>query len=33
MAETYKIIRDPIHGFIKLPSWEMEIVNHRVFSD
>ncbi|HEY3439937.1 MAG TPA: HD domain-containing protein [Paludibaculum sp.] len=31
MAETDKIIRDPIHGFIKLSPWEMEIVNHRVF--
>lgn len=31
MAETYKIIRDPIHGFIKLSTWEQDIVDHRVF--
>lgn len=31
MAETDKIIRDPIHGFIKLSPWEMDIVDHRVF--
>lgn len=31
MAETDKIIRDPIHGFIKLSPWEQELVDHRVF--
>jgi hypothetical protein len=31
MAETDKIIRDPIHGFIKLNSWEQDILDHRVF--
>ena len=31
MAATDKIIRDPIHGFIRLSPWEQEIVDHRVF--
>jgi HD superfamily phosphohydrolase len=31
MADTDKIIRDPIHGFIKLSPWEQEIVDHKVF--
>jgi HD superfamily phosphohydrolase len=31
MADTDKIVRDPIHGFIKLSPWEQEIVDHRVF--
>ena len=31
MAETDKIVRDPIHGFIKVSPWEMEIVDHPVF--
>jgi HD superfamily phosphohydrolase len=31
MAETDKIIRGPIHGFVKLNSWEQDIVDHWVF--
>jgi len=31
MAGTDKIIRDPIHGFIKLKPWEQDIVDHKVF--
>jgi uncharacterized protein len=26
-----KIIRDPIHGFVKLSPWEQDFVDHRVF--
>ena len=31
MGESDKIIRDPIHGFVKLSSWEQDIIDHRVF--
>jgi HD superfamily phosphohydrolase len=28
---SHKIIRDPIHGFVKLSPWEQDVVDHRVF--
>ncbi|HEX3685522.1 MAG TPA: HD domain-containing protein [Bryobacteraceae bacterium] len=31
MGQTDGIIRDPIHGFVKLSPWEQDIVDHRVF--
>jgi HD superfamily phosphohydrolase len=31
MADSDKIIRDPIHGFVKLSAWEQDVVDHRVF--
>lgn len=31
MAQPDKIIRDPIHGFVKLSEWEQDLVDHRVF--
>ena len=30
-SDSEKIIRDPIHGFVKLSEWEQRIVGHRVF--
>ena len=31
MAGSDKIIRDPIHGFVKLSPWEQDVVDHPVF--
>ncbi|MBM4048333.1 MAG: HD domain-containing protein [Planctomycetes bacterium] len=31
MGSADKIVRDPIHGFVKLSPWEQDIVDHRVF--
>lgn len=31
MADSDKIVRDPIHGFVKLSTWEQDIVDHGVF--
>lgn len=31
MAHRDRIIRDPIHGFVKLSEWEQDLVDHRVF--
>jgi len=31
MAGADKIIRDPIHGFVKLSPWEQDVLDHRVF--
>lgn len=31
MGDSHKIVRDPIHGFVKLSPWEMDIVDSRVF--
>jgi HD superfamily phosphohydrolase len=31
MAGMDKILRDPIHGFVKLGPWEQDIIDHRVF--
>lgn len=31
MERTDKIIRDPIHGFVKLSPWEQDLVDHPVF--
>jgi hypothetical protein len=31
MADSDKIIRDPIHGFVKLSAWEQDVIDHRVF--
>jgi HD superfamily phosphohydrolase len=31
MAGSDKIIRDPIHGFVKLSPWEQDVVDHGVF--
>src|ERR1700757_3263841 len=31
MAGSDKLIRDPIHGFVKLSPWEQEVVDHPVF--
>ena len=31
MVKTDKIIRDPIHGFVKLSPWEQDLVDHKVF--
>lgn len=31
MAGSDKIIRDPIHGFVKLSLWEQDVIDHRVF--
>ena len=32
MGKIDKIIRDPIHGFVKLSPWEQELVDHPVFA-
>jgi len=31
MTGSDKIIRDPIHGFVKLSPWEQDVLDHRVF--
>jgi hypothetical protein len=31
MAGSDKIIRDPIHGFVKLSPWEQDVLDHPVF--
>jgi uncharacterized protein len=31
IARSDKIIRDPIHGFVKLSPWEQDVVDHAVF--
>ncbi len=31
MGESDKIVRDPIHGFVKFSPWERDIIDHPVF--